>query len=198
VENPARSLAHFSRTKERRAALDEKVPSVLRDHDRITLEIGSGHGHFLNAYAAAHPKQFCIGIDLIMDRFERSEKKRRRAALDNLVFLRAEALEFLNSFPETTKLTDTFILFPDPWPKRRHHKNRLLQAPFLKILAQHSIPSGRLCFRTDHAEYFESALKVVSSHPDWSVVKEPWPFELETVFQARAPTYQSWIARRNP
>ena len=79
MENPARSLAHFTRTKERRAALDEKVAEVLRVHSRITLEIGSGHGHFLNAYAAARPDQFCIGIDIIIDRFERSERKRRRA-----------------------------------------------------------------------------------------------------------------------
>jgi tRNA (guanine-N7-)-methyltransferase len=109
--------------------------------------------------------------------------------------LRAEALEFLAAFPETTKLTDTFVLFPDPWPKRRHHKNRLMQAAFLKELARHSVPDGRLCFRTDFAEYFEAALKVVSTHPDWAVVDEPWPFELETVFQARALAYQSLIAR---
>jgi tRNA (guanine-N7-)-methyltransferase len=196
VENPARSLAHFTRTTERRAALDEKVADVLREHDRITLEIGSGHGHYLNAYAAAHPEQFCVGIDIILDRFERSEKKRRRAALHNLVFLRAEALEFLAAFPTTTKLTNTFVLFPDPWPKRRHHKNRLIQPSFLTELARHSVPSARLCFRTDFAEYFDAALKVVSAHADWAVVDEPWPFELETVFQARAPAYQSWIARR--
>ncbi len=196
MENAGRTLEHFSRTHERRAALDAKVVAALQDHTRVTLEIGSGHGHFLNGYAAANPDRYCLGIDIILDRCERSERKRSRAALNNLAFLRAEAVEFLGALPTTVTLDDIFVLFPDPWPKRRHHKNRLLQAEFLSLLASHAAPSARLCFRTDYEEYFEAALAVVQNHPAWEVVTEPWPFELATVFQARAPSYQSWIARR--
>lgn len=187
-------LLHVRHRVERlQAELREQLPAGRP----VTLEIGSGHGHFLNGYAQAHPDRFCVGIDIIHDRWERSEKKRDRAALKNLLFFRAEAREFLQALPPETGLDDVFILFPDPWPKRRHHKNRILQAEFLHDLAKRSLRGARLMFRTDHTEYFTASLETIRPHPDWRLDPSvPWPFELTTVFQARAPSFQSWIALR--
>ena len=81
------------------------------------LEIGAGHGHFLTAYAAAHPERTCVGLDIIAERVERANRKKNRARLDNLHFLHASAEDFLASLPENVRFADVFVLFPDPWPK---------------------------------------------------------------------------------
>jgi tRNA (guanine-N7-)-methyltransferase len=131
------------------------------------------------------------------DRFERSKRKRNRARLDNLVFLRASAEDFLVALPEAVLLEDIFILFPDPWPKRRHHKNRLIRPAFLTDLANQTLPEARLHFRTDHLDYFRSAEITISEHRSWKIdPAAAWPFELETVFQSRAPAYESLTAVR--
>lgn len=178
-------------------ALRALLPSLLAERSRITLEIGSGHGHYLNGYAAAFPQKFCVGIDVLLDRWERSERKRDRAQLKNLVFVRADAADFFAALPPKVLLEEVFMLFPDPWPKRRHHKNRLIQPPVLSFLASRAVPGCRFYFRTDHAEYFAAAKQTVAEHPDWQLEPDaPWPFELPTVFQNRATSYQSWVATR--
>jgi len=91
-----------------------------------------------------------------------------------------------------------FVLFPDPWPKRRHHKNRLISPAFLNLLSTKALPDIRLFFRTDYEPYFDAAATVILEHPDWTLVKEPWPFEYSTVFQARAASYYSFVAALRP
>jgi tRNA (guanine-N7-)-methyltransferase len=124
-------------------------------------------------------------------------RKRDRAKLAHLHFLQAEAALFLEALPATARFSTLFILFPDPWPKLRHHKHRILQPEFLTAAAAHAAPGCQLCFRTDHLPYFQSALGVARAHPDWRITEEPWPFEHETVFQSRAASFHSFIARRS-
>jgi len=165
----------------------------------VTLEIGCGHGHFIAAYGAAHRDEPCLAIDIIAERLERAQKKLDRAGLSNVVLLRSEARLLLGNLPEWLRFRRVFVLFPDPWPKRRHHKNRLLQPDFLQTLAQHCTPDARLYFRTDHAPYFAEVVELLRTHPDWELVgdDEPWGFEQESVFQKRAAgAYQSCIAAR--
>ena len=161
----------------------------------ITLEIGCGHGHFLTAYAEAYSEEICVGIDLLYERILKSKKKQEDEALKNLHFLKADAVEFLEALPESIILDDVFILFPDPWPKKKHHKHRLIQEPFLNLLAQKSSENTRLYFRTDFDEYFDWSKEIISNNKHWNLCDEsPWPFEKETVFQKKMGTYQSLIA----
>jgi len=184
----------------RRAELLAELEPPLRGQREITLEIGAGHGHFLAAYAAAHPDRFCVGIDIMSDRVRRGLRKRDRAGLANLTFLHADAGDFLAVLPLGVLLAEVFVLFPDPWPKRRHWKNRLIQPSFLETLARRAPTGAPLYFRTDYEPYFEEALATIDSHADWELSPEsPWPFEHVTVFQARAPSHQSLVAlRREP
>jgi tRNA (guanine-N7-)-methyltransferase len=199
VDNPTRTAEYLARRDARCADLQRTLAELLAARTRITLEVGAGHGHFLTDYAAAHPEEFCVGIDLLRDRVERATRKRDRAKLANLVFLRAEAAEFLDALPTGTVFQRIFVLFPDPWPKRRHHKNRLMQAEFLSTIAKHAEKAAQLCFRTDDAAYFTAAKAEVLAHPDWAISSgEPWPFERVTVFQSRAPAYESLVAFRRP
>jgi tRNA (guanine-N7-)-methyltransferase len=179
------------------------------EHEHIVLEIGCGHGHFLTAYAAAHPEKFCVGFDIELNRIERAGRKRARAELENnlnnLVFVRAEATEFFTALPEHVRFTDVFILFPDPWPKRRHHKNRMIRPEILSALAARAVGATeegqgtRLYFRTDYAPYFADARQTIAEHGAWIIAPAgtPWLFEYQTVFQGRAERsqgFQSLIA----
>ena len=192
------SPEHVARMTERRERTRAEVAALPGIAGKIVWEIGCGHGHFLTGYAAAHPDQVCVGVDIILDRVERGERKRDRAGLGHLHFVRSEATMFLDVLPESTRFAGIFILFPDPWPKKRHHKNRLLQAPFMSRLAGLCDRGTPFHFRTDFAPYFEAVVEMLKEHPDWDLRPEiPWPFELETVFQKRAAgSYQSLIALR--
>jgi tRNA (guanine-N7-)-methyltransferase len=190
------TTTHAERLVERRRMLAAELAPILTAKSNFVWEVGCGHGHFLTAYAQAHPEKCCIGIDIASDRIRRAVRKRDRAKLANLHFIHAEARLFLDTLPVGARFDELFILFPDPWPKVRHHKHRILQQQFLTSAATHAASDARLFFRTDYQPYFEQALRDLQRHPDWQAIDETWPFEYRTVFQARADTYHSFIARR--
>lgn len=205
VENPARTAQFLAMMEARRRDLHERQAHILPSKTDFTWEIGCGHGHFLTAYAQAHPDQICIGIDIVSERIARALRKRDRAKLANLHFIHAEARLFLETLPADATISRLFILFPDPWPKLRHRKHRIMQPDFLNAVAQRAGEGARLYFRTDFTPYYDDTKAVFSAHPDWTLVStdreftgapatESWPFEHETVFQARAPSYHSLIA----
>ncbi|HTB81831.1 MAG TPA: methyltransferase domain-containing protein [Opitutaceae bacterium] len=197
METAAPSPAHLALVAQRRADLRAALAGVLPPAARFVCEIGCGHGHFLTAYAAAHPDEFCLGFDVSAERIARAVRKRDRAAGANLHFFHAEALDFLAALPADAGFRAIFMLFPDPWPKRRHHKNRLLQSSFLQELAMRTGQGMRFYFRTDHRGYFTQATAVLAAHSAWRLdPAAPWPFEESTVFQQRAPAYQSLVAER--
>lgn len=183
-----------SRLEELRPRLEE----ALAGRSRVTLEIGCGHGHFLTAYAEAHPNEFCLGVDLLGDRLARAARKSKRLGLGNVGWFQAEAELFLTALPTQVRLNgNIFVLFPDPWPKRRHWKHRIIKEGFLSALAIRAGHGARLCFRTDYGPYFAASQQTANAHPDWRLAPDaPWPFEQPTVFQERAEGYQSWIALR--
>ncbi len=196
MENARRTAEHLSRITQRRDALRTLLARLIPDSKPFVWEIGCGHGHFLTAYAAAHPAELCIGVDICLDRIARGNRKRDRAKLNNLHFIHADALDFLEALPTQATFSAIYLLFPDPWPKRRHHKNRILQPAFLAAAAQRAGQGTRLHFRTDHEPYFRDSVAVVQDHTDWNIVAEPWPFEHLTVFQSRAALHHSLIASR--
>lgn len=191
------STPEYLAIKEQRSGvLRQTLASCLAGGVRqFVFEIGCGHGHFLTRYAAAFPERTCIGVDRDSQRIARAQRKRGHASLHNLHFLRADAELFLETLPSEVRVSDVFVLFPDPWPKLRHHKHRLIQPGFLDLLAGRADRNARLMFRTDHDEYFADAQTTVAGHPAWRLVEEPWPFESETIFQQRAESHQSFIAR---
>lgn len=198
MEAPLRTAAHHARVIDRQEALRAASATVLAGGPEVVLEVGCGHGHFLTAFAGAHPAKLCLGLDIIAERIERATRKRNRARLTNLHFFHASAEDFLATLPEKARFSAVFVLFPDPWPKRRHHKNRLMQPDFLAQIAERAGQGMRLYFRTDDTDYFAAAATTVREHPAWQMVDEPWAFEFETVFQQRALGFQSLVARPKP
>jgi tRNA (guanine-N7-)-methyltransferase len=182
---------------QRRAALRAELAALLPPAAALVLEIGSAHGHFLVRYAGENPSKLCVGVDLRGERVERAKRKAERAKLPNCHFVRAEARELIECLPPEVTFAEIWVLFPDPWPKKRHHKNRLLQPEFFDFLAKRAHAGARLYFRTDFAEYFHDVAVFVPEQKNWRLdPAAPWPMEHETIFQARAPSYQSLVAVR--
>ncbi len=190
-------VAHRAELDARREAVRAELAAFVPAGAQLVWEVGCGHGHFLTAYAAAHRDAQCVGVDTELDRIRRAVRKQERARLSNLYFVRTEARLFLEALPTDATLAAVFVLFPDPWPKRRHHKHRLLQENFLREIAARAAPGTPFYFRTDHEPYFRAVEAVLREHADWRLAPgDPWPFEQPTVFQARAAAHFSLVARR--
>lgn len=163
----------------------------------ILLEFGCGHGHWLTSYAEAFPDIFCLGADLISARVKKGNGKRDRRGLKNLHFVKAEATELLSVWSQEVPIAQAFMLFPDPWPKKRHFKNRMIQPAFLSQLAGLMPKNAPFHFRTDHPGYFEWTTEHVSEHPDWLIEEgAPWPWEATSYFQELMEDWQSMVVRK--
>jgi tRNA (guanine-N7-)-methyltransferase len=181
----------------RRAALAAALAELYPRPASLIFEIGCGHGHLLAAYAAAHPEAFCLGVDLVTQRIARAQRKQRRLGLAHLAFLKADVADTLGALPPQARLAGIFVLFPDPWPKRAHHRRRLLQAELLDALAARAEPGAWLALRTDDAGFFAWARGQIQNHPAWRPAPEiPWPFEHPTYFQEIKGPHQSLLAAR--
>jgi tRNA (guanine-N7-)-methyltransferase len=194
---PTRPLEHASFIEVRRKELQELIGTLVRPESRLVWEVGCGHGHFLTAFSKANPSEICVGVDISSDRIGRAARKRTRAKLGNLHFIRADAEDFLACLPDGTEFTTVFILFPDPWPKRRHHKNRVVKSEFLDSVAARCRRGARIYFRTDHEGYFRDVFAQINAHPNWKRVEtQVLPVEEPTVFEKRASSHFTLVAER--
>jgi len=181
----------------RKQALRAEIESDLSGVERIVFEAGCGHGHWLSSYAEANRDQHCIGIDLISWRIRKGLDKKKKRGLRNLHFYKAELGEFLEVMPGNIRFDCVILLFPDPWPKARHHRRRMVQSAFLDEVARRTDAGGAFCFRSDDQAYFDWTVEHLQAHPAWEIDPEAsWPHETETYFQEMMETYYSVIAQR--
>jgi tRNA (guanine-N7-)-methyltransferase len=128
------------------------------DHP-VELEIGMGKATFLTEQAKAQPNVNFFGIEWASWFWRSGSDRLRRNGCTNARTIRAEALFFLREHVPDDSLTVLHVYFPDPWPKARHHKRRLIQAPFMEQALRALIPGGRLQVVTDHKGYFEENIE---------------------------------------
>lgn len=124
----------------------------------VWLEIGFGGGEHLAARAGAHPEVGFIGCEPFMDGVAKLLIRAEEEGLANLRVFPEDVRPLLERLPEAS-LARVFILFPDPWPKQRHHKRRLVNAALLNLLARVLRPGGSLLLATDHAGYAQWMLE---------------------------------------
>jgi len=120
---------------------------------RLWLEIGFGNGDTLTHMALHHPQDRLIGIDVFMEGFSALLRRIERMNLHNVAVEAGHALEILETRKIEALLDRVMINFPDPWPKKRHHKRRLIQTDFLDRLATAMTPGGLLTLATDWPDY---------------------------------------------
>jgi len=130
-----------------------------------TLEIGFGNGDNLAALATAHPERDYLGLEVHRPGVGRLLQYARDAQLANLRVIAHDAVEVLRDCIAPGALDEVLILFPDPWHKKRHHKRRLVQPPFLELLASRMREGAILSLATDWAPYAEWMLEALAAVP---------------------------------
>ena len=119
------------------------------------LEIGCGDGGFLLEYAQRHPERNFLGVERLLGRVRKLSKRGQHAGLNNLRLLRIEARYVLDYLLPERAFSAVHIYFPDPWPKDKHARHRLIQPDFLPRIRRILAPGGVLYLRTDAPPYFE-------------------------------------------
>ena len=145
-------------------------PQGLLDLDEVfgraaprTAEVGFGNGENLFALAAAHPERDYLGIEVHRPGVGRVLLALEERSLSNVRVICHDAVEVLERHVPPASLEEILVLFPDPWPKKRHHKRRLIQPPFVGLIAERLKPAGRVHLATDWSAYAEEMLTVLGA-----------------------------------
>jgi tRNA (guanine-N7-)-methyltransferase len=138
----------------------------------LEADLGCGDGSFLVAMARAHPERNFIGTERLFGRVRNTCRKAERAGLTNLRILRIESAYVVKHLLPRGSVSRFYVMFPDPWPKRRHWSRRLIQPAFLDDAATALAPGGELCVKTDDADYFSAIVK--TSADCKQLAQGPW------------------------
>jgi tRNA (guanine-N7-)-methyltransferase len=172
-------------------SLNTDPSRVFQRRAPLHVEIGIGDGENLIAMAADAPDNNYLGCEVHRPGLGHALLRLRDTRLHNVRLVETDAVELISTMPPGA-IDVIYIFFPDPWPKKRHHKRRLVQAPVLDLLAHVLKRSGRLYFATDNADYAESVLDVIDGSPRWLNLAGPRSFALRprcrliTRFEQRA------------
>jgi len=168
--------------------LDKPVDwkEVFGNNNPIDCEIGFGNGEFLVKKAELHPERNFFGIDYSIESFKRAKKiiEKTNSSGIKIVCLEAKAA-FIVLVPEKS-FSHIYLNFPDPWPKKKHYKNRLLDREFLTIAASCSTEKGKIIVATDDPFYRDFILEEVASVHLWeSLFQKGWTDELLDHFSTK-------------
>ena len=128
---------------------------LFSNHNAVEVEIGSGKGTFLINAARANPHINYLGIEWANKYCNYAADRARRWGLANIRMIRCDAKDFIIRHTPSQSLQTLHIYFPDPWPKKRHHKRRLFDSKFLTAAVKALLPAGQLHVATDFKEYFD-------------------------------------------
>jgi len=134
--------------------------SIFGNDNPIHLEIGTGKGKFITELALQNPDINYIGIEKYSSVLFRALEKRREVELNNLYFIRFDAVYLLDIFAEN-EIARIYLNFSDPWPKERHAKRRLTSRRFLEMYDKCLKKDGEIFFKTDNRDLFEFSIKEV-------------------------------------
>jgi tRNA (guanine-N7-)-methyltransferase len=154
---PVYGIAYASQLLDLGAVFGRRAPTIL--------EIGFGMGETTALIAAAHPENDYLGIEVHTPGVGSLLKTIGEQGLTNLRIVQHDAVEVLANMIAPASFDGAYIFFPDPWPKKRHHKRRLIQPPLVALLASRLKPGACLHAATDWQEYAEQILDVFAHEP---------------------------------
>jgi tRNA (guanine-N7-)-methyltransferase len=139
----------------------------------LEVELGSGDSSFLVEYARRQPGHNFLGVERLLGRIRKLDRKGRSAGLANLRGVRIESSYFLEYLLPPHSATALHVYFPDPWPKRKHLRNRFINERFPSLASQALVPGGAVYLRTDDQNYFEQMGSVFGASPLFRPVETP-------------------------
>ena len=137
--------------------------SVFGNSNPVVIEIGFGMGESTLRIAKEHPDINYLGIEVFLYGFSKLLANASKEGLKNLKVMRFDAVQVLQDMVEDGTVSGFHVFFPDPWPKKRHHKKRLIQKPFAELLASKLKEGGYIYCVTDWEDYAKQMLEVLGS-----------------------------------
>ncbi|MBI2947279.1 MAG: tRNA (guanosine(46)-N7)-methyltransferase TrmB [Verrucomicrobia bacterium] len=137
----------------------------------LEVELGSGDGSFLAAYAQAHPEHNFLGVERLLGRLRKLDRKGQRLGLSNLKVIRLEATYVVEYLLPRESVRALHIYFPDPWPKRRHQARRLINPRFAEAARIALELGGKIYLRTDNTEYFAQMTEVFTGNTGYREIQ---------------------------
>jgi len=139
----------------------------------LEIEIGCGKGGFLLSRARSHPDVRLLGIEWANKYFKFAADRMARRGVNNVRIMRTDARTFVMNHLPPASVSVLHLYHPDPWPKKRHHKRRLVQADFVAAVTRILVPGGLWLIQTDHLDYYGWIREVLARTPD--LVEIEWP-----------------------
>lgn len=158
------------------------LPSIVEPLDlaglfpltqRLEVELGCGDASFLVESARRHPETNYIGVERLLGRLKKLDRKGRRAGLTNLRGVRIESAYFLQYLLPPGIAEALHVYFPDPWPKKKHRRHRLINAAFPGLARRTLRAGGVVYLRTDDGDYFEQMTEVFGASREFALVATP-------------------------
>lgn len=192
--------------------LNVTLPSIVETLDvaqffpkgqPLEVELGCGDASFLVEYARRHPGKNFIGVERLLGRLQKLDRKGRRLGLTNLRGLRIESAYFLQYLLPSHAASALHLYFPDPWPKKRHRKFRLVGENFPALARKALASNGTVFLRTDDADYFQQMNEVFGAAREFEEVETPAALaevttDFERDFNAQGiPTLRTAFRRRD-
>ncbi len=150
-----------------------RLEEMFPNPQPLEVELGSGDGSFLAQYAKQHPERNFLGVERLLGRLRKLDRKGQRAGLHNLRLIRIEAAYLVEYLLPRAAVAALHVYFPDPWPKRKHRKNRLVNEQFTELARQALVHGGMIFLRTDDADYFEQMTRVFAANPNFQAEETP-------------------------
>ena len=151
------------------------VAAIFANHHPVEVELGFGKGRFLLDAAQRRPEHNFIGVEVAGKYLRLAHDRALKRGLTNLRFIHGDAREFVEFFLPAGAVHALHVYFPDPWPKKKHHKRRLLDEGFFEEALRVLEVSGRLWIATDHDDYFEAILEGLEAAVErFSLVEAVW------------------------
>jgi tRNA (guanine-N7-)-methyltransferase len=148
------------------------IPALFGRTAPLVVEVGSGMGEATAAMAAADPSRDVLAVDVHVQGLGRLLRRAEDEGLRNVRVAEGDAVVLLRDMLPPGSVDEVRVYFPDPWPKARHVKRRLVQAAFADLVASRLGPGGVLHVATDWPPYAEQVQAVLSAHPSYTVVRE--------------------------
>ena len=176
--------------------------TVFENERPVEVDLGSGSGRFLIGAARQYPERNFFGVERLLGRVRKTLRCASQFGLTNVRVLRLEIEYTVRCLLPPGSVSRLHLSFPDPWPKRRHHRRRLVDEEFLVASANALVTGGELWIKTDHADYFEYITMTAAGQRD-HFISVPWSEEYprtdfeETYRSQSLPIYQLRLRKIN-